>query len=74
MMVNEFAHRTYSCGNGCQCMYNTPLAGECKIDGQGVLAAYGYKEGHMGRDVAILLVIVLVYRVLGWVTLKMKKT
>ncbi|KAL8994682.1 MAG: hypothetical protein Q9169_005412 [Polycauliona sp. 2 TL-2023] len=49
MMVNEFAHRTYSCGEGCHCMYDTALASQCRIDGKGVLAQYGYKEGKTGE-------------------------
>ncbi|KAI4194426.1 MAG: hypothetical protein LQ346_003698 [Caloplaca aetnensis] len=56
-MVNEFAHRTYSCGEGCHCMYQTDLASQCRIDGKGVLAQYGYKEGKTGEWVGILLAI-----------------
>lgn len=73
-MINEFAHRTYDCGAGCQCMYQTSLAAECKIDGRGVLDAYGYEPGHTGKWVGILLVIVLVYRLLGWLVLTLKRT
>ncbi len=73
-MVNEFSERTYSCGEGCVCMYQTPLASECRIHGQGVLDTYGYKTGNTGKWVGILLAIVLVYRLLAWVVLKLKKT
>ncbi|KAL8946809.1 MAG: hypothetical protein Q9222_006847, partial [Ikaeria aurantiellina] len=66
MMVNEFAHRTYSCGDGCHCMYQTELASQCKIDGKGVLAQYGYHEDKTGEWVGILIAIIVVYRLLGW--------
>ncbi|KAK1674484.1 P-loop containing nucleoside triphosphate hydrolase protein [Colletotrichum godetiae] len=73
MMHNEFAQRTYTCGKGCQCMYQTPLASECKIAGQGVLDTYGYTENHFGRDVGIMLSIVVGYRIAAWIVLKIKK-
>ncbi|EXF76561.1 ABC transporter [Colletotrichum fioriniae PJ7] len=73
MMHNEFGHRTYTCGKGCQCMYQTPLASECKIAGQGVLDTYGYTENHFGRDVGIMLSIVIGYRIAAWIVLKIKK-
>ncbi|CAO1599287.1 hypothetical protein XANCAGTX0491_003020 [Xanthoria calcicola] len=74
MMVNEFAHRTYSCGEGCHCMYDTPLASQCRIDGKGVLAQYGYKEGKTGEWVGILLAILVVYRLLGWLVTHLRST
>jgi len=74
MMVNEFAHRTYDCGQGCNCMYDTPLAPQCEIDGQGVLAEYGYKRGETGKWVGIMLGIIVVYRLLGWAVTAIKKT
>ncbi|KAL8816231.1 MAG: hypothetical protein Q9223_004726 [Gallowayella weberi] len=74
MMVNEFAHRTYSCGEECHCMYQTELASQCKIDGKGVLAQYGYKEGKTGEWVGILLGILVVYRFLGWLVTHLKST
>ncbi|KAL2140645.1 hypothetical protein VTI28DRAFT_3541 [Corynascus sepedonium] len=81
MMINEFAARVYTCagaggetGEGsCQCMWQTDLADQCLIRGQGVLDQYGYKPGHMGKDVGIMMAIILGYRVAGWVVLKLKK-
>lgn len=71
-MVNEFSGRKYACGKGCQCMF--PVAeGVCEIDGVIVLDEYGYKVGEMGKWVGILLVIVLGYRVLGWIVLSLRK-
>lgn len=39
---------------------------QCQIDGQGVLAVYGYKSGETGKWVGIMLGIIVVYRLLGW--------
>jgi len=77
MMVNEFSGRTYSCAKtptGCQCMYESDLASQCKIRGQAVLDTYGYGQGHMGKWVGILLAIVAGYRILGWITLTLKRS
>lgn len=66
MIVNEFGYRTYDCGSGCQCMYQSSLASDCKIDGKAVLALYGYRVGDEGKWVGIMLAILVGYRVLGW--------
>ena len=73
-MVNEFGYRTYACGEGCQCMYQTELASQCMIDGRGVLDQYGYKNGNLGKWVGIMLGILLGYRMLGWFVLHLKRT
>ncbi|KAH9219946.1 P-loop containing nucleoside triphosphate hydrolase protein [Leptodontidium sp. 2 PMI_412] len=73
MMVNEFADRTYSCGEGCHCMYQTELASECRISGIGVLDEYGYKTGRTGEWVGILLAIVAGYRLLGLLAMFIRK-
>lgn len=73
MMVNEFSQRTYQCGDGCQCMFPSELAAECKIAGTGVLNAYGYKTGRTGKWVGILLAITAVYRLFGWALLSLRK-
>ncbi|KAM7197689.1 P-loop containing nucleoside triphosphate hydrolase protein [Rhypophila sp. PSN 637] len=82
MMVNEFSGRVYSCaregqgqdgdGGDCWCMWQTDLADQCLIRGQGVLDQYGYKAGYMGKDVGIMMGIILGYRIAGWVVLKLK--
>ncbi|KAJ6008205.1 hypothetical protein N7540_012181 [Penicillium herquei] len=74
MMVNEFAHRNYSCGDGCQCMYTTDLASQCQIRGTGVLESYGYATGRTGKWVGILIGIIAVYRLFGWIALHLRKT
>lgn len=70
-MVNEFAERVYRCGEGCHCMYQTDLAGECLIRGTGVLEEYEYGDGmeKMGQWVGIMVGIIAGYRVLGWLAL-----
>lgn len=73
-MVNEFAHRSYSCGAGCQCMYQTDLAKECRIDGKGVLAEYGYATNKTGEWVGIMISIIVVYRLLGWLVTQLRST
>lgn len=73
MMVNEFSHRTYSCGDACQCMYKTDLADQCQIRGTGVLETYGYATGRTGKWAGILIGIIAVYRLLGWIALRLRK-
>lgn len=55
-------------------MYQTDLASQCRIDGKGVLAQYGYKEGKTGEWVGILLAILFVYRLLGWLVTHLRST
>ncbi|KAH8658047.1 P-loop containing nucleoside triphosphate hydrolase protein [Xylariales sp. PMI_506] len=76
MMVNEFSERSYSCPQtptGCQCMYQTDLADQCMIAGQGVLDQYGYKPGNTGKDIGIMISIIIGYRIAGWIVLKLRK-
>jgi hypothetical protein len=73
MMVNEFGNRSYDCGEGCVCMYQTELAPQCRIAGTGVLEQYGYAKGNTGKWVGILLAIVLGYRLLGYGALAVRK-
>ncbi|EAW14323.1 putative ABC transporter [Aspergillus clavatus NRRL 1] len=74
MMVNELAHRTYACGDGCNCMYQTDLADQCRIRGTGVLEAYGYTTGRTGKWVGILVGIIAVYRLFGWIALALRRS
>lgn len=74
MMVNEFGYRTYDCGKGCHCMYQSALASQCKIDGKAVLEEYGYRTGDTGKWVGIMLAIIVVYRLMGWVVTHLRKT
>ena len=72
-MVNEFSQRTYSCGDGCQCMYTSDLADQCQIRGTAVLETYGYATGRTGKWVGILIGIIAVYRLFGWIALLLRK-
>ncbi|PSN75283.1 ATP-binding cassette transporter-like protein [Corynespora cassiicola Philippines] len=77
MMVNEFGKRTYDCdrsGDTCSCMYVSELADQCKIDGRAVLSSYGYDTGNTGKYVGYMLIIILGYRLLGWLMLWLRKT
>jgi hypothetical protein len=79
MMVNEFGKRGYACerlpDGGCQCMNPSVLKEQCMIDGKAVLGVYGYAyaTGNIGNYVGYLLVIVAVYRGLGWLVLYSRK-
>lgn len=73
MMVNEFTGREYGCGEGCQCIYQTELANQCLIAGEGVLAQYGYQPGYLGKNVGIMIGIVAGYRIAAWLVLVLKR-
>jgi hypothetical protein len=76
MMVNEFSERVYECAQlpdgGCRCMWESELAGQCQIAGQGVLDTYGYRRGHFGRDIGIMMAIIFGYRLAAWAVLMLK--
>lgn len=77
MMINEFAYRTYECARdgqgGCFCMFPSELASECRIAGQGVLDQYNYQRGYMGKDIGIMMGIILGYRIAAWAVLMLRK-
>lgn len=77
MMVNEFGKRDYECerlaGGGCFCMFPSQLQDQCLVEGRAVLERYGYGTGDVGRYVGYMVVIVVVYRVLGWFVLWVRK-
>ncbi|OAQ95235.1 ABC transporter [Purpureocillium lilacinum] len=73
MMVNEFADRVYSCGSGCRCMYDSPLADQCEIAGQAVLDQYGYATDELGQNVGIMVAIIFGYRLAAWIVLKLRR-
>jgi hypothetical protein len=73
MMVNEFSRRTYSCDDGCHCMYQSELASQCLIPGTAVLEQYGYHTGKTGEWVGILIGIIAGLRMLGWLALYLRK-
>jgi hypothetical protein len=78
MMVNQFRDTIWDCaeaGNGYQCMYPSDLESEGKIHGTAVLRAYDYSwsDGDVGKWIGIMLAIILFYRILGYVTLVVKR-
>ena len=80
MMTNEFGHRDYSCPNTpgtdvCSCSYTaTKVDGQCMISGVAVLDSYGYKTGETGKWVGFLIIIVVGYRLLGWLVLHLRRS
>ena len=72
-MVNEFSNRVYDCGSDCNCQYQTALAPQCQIAGQGVLDQYGYSTGLTGTWVGIMIGVIAGYRILGWLVLVLRK-
>jgi hypothetical protein len=54
-------------------MYRSSAEDKCVIDGKVVLDQYGYGTGEAGRYVVYMLLIVLVYRLLGWFVLWVRK-
>ncbi|KAH0354154.1 putative ABC transporter, partial [Aureobasidium melanogenum] len=78
MMVNEFASRNYTCPSnghgGYDCAYDTPLSPQGFIPGTALLDTYGYKAGRTGEYIGILLAIIIVYRLLGWFVLYVRRT
>lgn len=77
MMVNEFGKRNYACetleGGGCQCMYPSALQDQCLVEGKAVLENYGYGTDNLGKYIGYMLVIIVVYRLLGWLVLFLRK-
>lgn len=57
MMVNEFGQRDFNCAVNsegvCSCIYDSPLADQCLIQGTRVLDNYGYRTGETGKWVGI---------------------
>ena len=71
MMVNEFQDRTYSCGQA-GCSY--PTGGlDYAIPGISVLQRYGYATGKQGEWAGIMIAIIVVYRLLGWAVMRLKR-
>ncbi|EPS45883.1 hypothetical protein H072_154 [Dactylellina haptotyla CBS 200.50] len=75
MMVNEFKDRTYSCarlGDGYQCSYPSDLISEGKIEGTAVLKAFNISLNKEGEWVGILIAIIVVYRLLSYLVLRLR--
>jgi ABC-type multidrug transport system permease subunit len=76
MMVNEFKHRTYECAQSApgqyQCMYRSDLNSVGKIDGVAVLENFGINPNIQGTWIGIMIGIITVYRVLGYLALRLR--
>lgn len=73
MMITEFSNSVYDCDADCNCAYVSDLASECKIRGEAVLHSVGISDHSMGRVglwVGIMIIIIFVYRLLGYLALK----
>ena len=53
-------------------MSPSKLAGECRIAAPGVLDQYNYRPGHMGKDIGIMLGIIVGYRIAAWGVLRLR--
>ncbi|GAM41278.1 ATP-binding cassette transporter [Talaromyces pinophilus] len=77
MMVNEFKHRTYSCGKTAagqyQCAYESSLNSEDMIASVDVLKNYDINANKMGKWVGIIISIIIIYRVLGYLALRFRQ-
>ena len=71
MMVTQLDGETYNCGSGCHCRYAS-LPDQCHIAGGTILDQYGVKTADQGRNVGIVMAIILGYRLAAWVVLKIR--
>jgi hypothetical protein len=77
-MVNQFRSTRFNCareGNNLQCMYASDLQARGEIRGTAVLDAYhiAHGSGKVGEWVGILIAIIMVYRMLGYGVLVLKR-
>lgn len=73
MMFNQFKDTVYTCGEGCHCMYSSPLEKLCKIDGSAVLTALGYGKEQHGLWIGLLIALIFVLRFAMYIVLRLKK-
>jgi ABC-type multidrug transport system ATPase subunit/ABC-type multidrug transport system permease subunit len=70
ILITQLDGQLYDCGAGCQCIF-APLPGQCRIAGETILNLYGISTAdHGSRNVGVVLVIILIYRLAAWVLLK----
>ncbi|PHH79605.1 hypothetical protein CDD80_4367 [Ophiocordyceps camponoti-rufipedis] len=69
MLSGHFRDATYDCGPGCQCTFPPMSKDVCRISGNQVLELLEYSPKNLGRDVGIVLAIVVGYRLAAWVAI-----
>lgn len=72
LMVSQFADQTFHCGEPCRCLYEPTSPTSCVFSGQKVLKEYSYSSSEFGRNVGIILAIILGLRFLAWVVLRLR--
>ena len=70
MMWNEFHDQQFECA-ATSCAF--PSDDGKTIAGRSVLAFYGYNEGQLGAYAAYMISIAVVYRLIAWVALRLRK-
>jgi ABC-type multidrug transport system ATPase subunit len=73
MLFNEFMPREFTCGSSCHCMYDSPLASQCRIPGDAVLQSLGYGSEDRGLWIGVMIAIIAFYRIATYVVLKLRK-
>ncbi|KAF4595079.1 hypothetical protein GQ602_000692 [Ophiocordyceps camponoti-floridani] len=69
MLSGQFRDATYDCGPGCQCTYPPMPEDPCRISGNRVLEQLEYSPKNLGRDIGIVLAMVVGYRLAAWVVI-----
>lgn len=73
LMVLEFKGVQYDCGEGCQCVFNSPLAKQCKVAGEAILQQYNVPvDARTGASVGIVIAIGLGYRLAAYLLFRFK--
>ena len=73
IMVKQFAQATYSCGQRCQCLYDSTLAQKCQLTGEAILQHYGFGvDPELGKNIGIVIAIGLGYRLVAFLLLLKK--
>jgi ABC-type multidrug transport system permease subunit len=70
MMWNEFHNQTFSCGTTCSF---PPNPDGKSIPGSSILSYYGYDSGELGAYAGYIIAIVIGYRLLAWLALRLRK-
>ena len=76
MMVNQFKQTTYRCDRidgRWQCVYQSDLQDQGRIRGSAVIDAYNF-DGSVAEWLGIMVAIIVVYRILGWLVLVVKRS